>query len=81
MSELDRKCVEEYLDDIERGDAIAVIWTVNDVMDLYSYEHDEKEITLEQARDVLSNVKRRHDAEYGISWETIRFWLEEQINE
>ena len=65
MSKLNRERVEEYLDAIEKGDAIAVIWTIDDVMCDLEVEEDE-------AREILFYADRKHDAEYGICWETFR---------
>ena len=46
-------------------DSISIIWHIDDVKDL------RKGITDEQARAVLAKVKHHHDANYGISWETL----------
>lgn len=63
MSEWRRKAVERWLDDIESGDAIAIIWTTEDVMSYCDVDE-------ERAREILSYADRKHDAEYGICWET-----------
>ena len=36
-------------------------------------------LTEEQIANVLSNVQRRFDANYGISWDTIEFWIGEEV--
>ncbi len=49
---------------------IAIIWSVDDVME------ECKWLTKEQAHDVLYYVKRKHDANVGVNWETLRHWAE-----
>ena len=79
MSEFDRRCIEGYLEDFESGDAIATIWTVNDVIDAASSWG--KEVTEREARTVLRRVHDRHDAEYGISWTEIEHTIDEVCGE
>ena len=69
MSEWDRKHVETYLKDIESGDAIAIIWTTEDVR-LHAEELG-AELTNDEAREVLYRVNRKHDANYGICWDVL----------
>lgn len=66
--------IKGYVDDFTNGDAIAIIWCIDDVY--YTAEEMGYALTVEQARDVLSLMDRKHDAEYGIGWETIRAHIE-----
>jgi hypothetical protein len=50
---------------LARDGKIAAIWCVEDVQQL------RPDLTAEQAWDVLYEVGRKHDAEYGISWTTL----------
>jgi len=50
-------------------DTIEVSWHVDDVLERAS--QIECECSVEQAYDVLYALKRNHDANHGISWETI----------
>ena len=79
MSKFDRHCVEDFLDDFESGNAVAIIWTVNDV--LSSASSWNKDVSEEEARTVLRRVHDRHDAEYGISWTEIEYAVDEVIQE
>jgi hypothetical protein len=45
---------------------IAITWHIDDVKGIRS------DLTDEQAMDVLYEVKRKHDAEWGVSWTTLR---------
>jgi len=53
----------------QRGE-IAVPWSIADVKDV------RPDLSDEQCWEVLENVKRKHDAEYGISWTTLASWAD-----
>lgn len=55
-------------------DRIAVIWCTDDV--LGRAQERGKKISKKKARDILSNMLRRHDTDLGISWTTIDCWLD-----
>jgi hypothetical protein len=50
---------------------IASIWCVEDVQSI------RPDLTREQAWEVLEEVGRKHDAEYGISWTTLECMADE----
>ena len=59
-------------------DRIAIVWSVQDVLECapaYDKNKDviEGKYTLntDEARDILKNVGRKHDASKGVSWQTI----------
>jgi hypothetical protein len=60
--------VKEVDDDDD--DHIALVWSVEDVLSVAP------ELTAEQAREVLYHVKRNHDADRGVNWDTLRFAAE-----
>ena len=66
MSLYERQNVERYLDMFESGDAIALIWQVDDVTSLAIDMG--VELSDQEARDILWEAARRHDANEGISW-------------
>jgi hypothetical protein len=70
VNNMGRKLSKELIDQIESGDAIALIWQIEDVI------NEGKEIgitvTPEQAREVLEEVESNHDCTMGVSWESIR---------
>lgn len=50
-------------------DKIAIVWGSEDVI---GYAKDQgKDISEEDARDILQTMFQKHDCEYGITWETI----------
>lgn len=56
---------------LREQDQIAIIWSIEDVQDICR-ETDNVELTDEQAREVLFEAEKRHDANYGISLDTLR---------
>jgi len=56
-------------------DKMAVVWCTNDVIE----RGKEKgiNITEERAVEIIKEMHHRHDCEYGITWNTIDFYLTE----
>ena len=52
------------------GEHIHIIWCVDDVL-LYVTR-----LTREQAKEVLHEAYRRHDAELGITWDTFSIYAD-----
>ena len=50
---------------------IAIIWSIEDVQTI------REDLSDEQAMKVLLEVKRTHDADAGVHWDTLRFWADE----
>lgn len=76
MSLESRKRVEYYLDAIERGDAIAIIWQIDDIISMAESGYD-KTLSDEDARDILWSIGRRHDASIGVNWDVIEVYLDD----
>jgi len=55
--------------------SIATIWSIEDVQGI---RHD---LTDEQAAEVIEEVGRKHDAEWGITWTTLEVVAEELFPE
>ena len=50
---------------------IAIVWRIEDVQGLNNG------LTDEQAGEVLTHLDNKYDANYGISWDTIRYAIED----
>ena len=78
MSEKKWAEVEFWKEHIKAGKAIAVIWTVDDVLaEAESWE--DMDINEEDAKEILANIDKYHDAEQGVCWDVIRAWIDEYI--
>ena len=71
---LERTCKRGIID----GTIIADIWHDEDVRS--RAEDMGVDITEEQIKEVLSCVHRKADANIGINWDTIDYWIEEVIS-
>lgn len=54
---------------------IAIVWSVSDVNQRAKARG--LNVTTEQAIDILDKMKANHDAELGVSWLNIDYWLGE----
>jgi hypothetical protein len=63
------------MNDFDPNTQIAIIWSIEDVQENHPW------VTDEQAFEVLQTLKKHHDANLGINWETIDFWVEEMYPE
>lgn len=64
---------------IKDGLEIAITWDVDDVY--HQAKEDGIEVTEEEAKSILAEMKHRHDAEHGISWGTISCYLDNLVRE
>jgi len=58
-------------------DKVAIIWQVDDVRD-HAERNDFRVPTVDAAREILAEMDRRHDANNGISWDTIEWHLQDR---
>lgn len=62
----------------EVNSTIDVTWSTFDV--LFKAEEMEIDLTQDQAVEILQNIKKSHDCENGITWETIKQGIESFID-
>jgi hypothetical protein len=65
---------ESLLKEFEQYKKESVKWSVEDFT---WYEHDTYTINEEQAQEALERMIYKHDAELGINWTTIEYYIEE----
>lgn len=62
---------------LESPDTIFIEWSIDDVLEVAKQQ--KRRITKKQAREILSNIERHHDAELGVNWMTIECALEYDV--
>lgn len=65
---------EERMEAVDRHDSatqIVIVWSIEDVLGR------RPDLTKEQAKDVLDMVVRRHDCNFGVSWDNLDCCAEE----
>ena len=89
-----RKIIIEIPDNVTEAAAVDAIkrafdpdwmaswWHISDVMDSFNSEEDHEELNLtdDEAREVLRLADKYHDCEQGINWEVLYSWAEDVIN-
>ena len=60
---------------MNKQDQISIIWCVDDVI----WQAKERGIKIgkKQAREVLQLLERKHDANIGINWDVIDYYIDE----
>ena len=59
-------------------DTLNIIWTSQDIIDQANDGMD-IDLSIEDAREVLRLLERKHDSEVGINWQSITCAIEEII--
>jgi precorrin-6B methylase 2 len=59
---------------LESPDTIFIEWSIEDVIEVAKQQ--KMRVTNKQAREVLSNIERHHDASLGVNWMTIECALD-----
>lgn len=73
--------VDELIEEIRsrKTEKAIIVWSLEDI---YGIAKDMGEtITEEEATEILAMIEKRHDAEYGVTWETIRFHVARTVEE
>ena len=71
------KAIQHLQKSFKSTEVIAIaIWTVSDVVE--RAKKREIELSQEQAEEVLDNIDRHQDCNFGISWDTIDNYIDNQ---
>ena len=60
---------------------ISIVWNDEDIRAYAADMNLSSELTDKEIGKVLDSLYRNHDAETGISWETIGIWIDEVVGE
>ena len=61
-------------------DTISINWEIDDVRSR-NEDNDGDELSDDQCRLVLEKIKNNHDANIGVNWEVIDFWIEQILKD
>lgn len=64
---------------IERQDAIALVWSWEDV--LYKAAEKGHRLSRKACAEIISEVGRKHDCELGVTWLTLDIYIDEAVSE
>jgi len=69
-----KKMYEDLVEEFENYKSRSVTWSVCDFTDL---DKDGWQITEEQAQNALNDMLHHHDANLGITWDTVDYYYEQ----
>ena len=72
-----RKTHEGYKDD----EYICDVWTINDVFEMAEMNHPDVKLSDDQAKNILRMMQKYHDAENGLTYDTLAYWTEQEIKD
>ena len=72
-----RKTHEGYKDD----EYICDVWTIDDVFEMAEMNHPDVKLSDDQAKNILRMMQKHHDAENGLTYDTLAYWTEQEIKD
>ena len=60
-------------------DRMAILWEIGDVRSEAEGMEPPVELTDEECREILAQVLKYNDANIGVTWETLRFYIREHV--
>ena len=75
-----KKLIKDLQDNYNPYDTIAIsLWGISDVYEAAELNDYDKEITEEQAKEVIEWVENHQDANDGINWDVVWMGIQETI--
>lgn len=74
------------MEETKYPEQIEIVWTVDDILNLLVGIDEQSGMdilyrnlgmTRQEAASVLYEVERHHDANLGVTWDTLHYWVEE----
>ncbi len=70
-----KKAIKKALEILDDRDRICICWYIDDILQR-AEDTNHKPVTKKKAREILEEMEHRHDANNGITWDTIDFYLD-----
>lgn len=77
LTDLQNRVQDDILEN--DGETIYIAWNIMDVLE--QAKNNDIELTTQEAKDVLALQYRKHDAEQGVSWDSLDYWIDEVVRE
>ncbi len=72
-----RNTHETYKDD----EYICDVWTIDDVFEMAKMNHPDVKLSDDQAKNILRMMQKYHNAENGLTYDTLAYWTEQEIKD
>ena len=64
---------------MKAGHAIALIWTIHDILEMEGPNGDPHGLSEEEAIRILRQIEENHDANHGISWDHLEYAIHDHL--
>lgn len=70
--------IREEFDEVLKGNEIMISWSIGDIQSEYSDRYDDAVLTDDDARDILVEIERKHNPEFGINYDVIDEYIQDK---
>ena len=60
---------------------ICDVWTIDDVFEMAKMNHPDVKLSDAQAKNILRMMQKYHNAENGLTYDTLAYWTEQEIKD
>jgi hypothetical protein len=74
-------CAKRKPDGYKDDEYICDVWTIDDVFEMAKMNHPDVKLSDDQAKNILRMMQKYHDAENGLTYDTLAYWTEQEIKD
>ena len=72
-------CAKRKPDGYKDDEYICDVWTIDDVFEMAKMHHPDVKLSDAQAKNILRMMQKYHNAENGLTYDTLAYWTEQEI--
>ena len=72
-------CAKRKPDGYKDDEYICDVWTIDDVFEMAKMNHHDVKLSDAQAKNILRMMQKYHNAENGLTYDTLAYWTEQEI--
>ena len=74
-------CAKRKPDGYKDDEYICDVWTIDDVFEMAKMNHPDVKLSDDQAKNILHMMQKYHNAENGLTYDTLAYWTEQEIKD
>ena len=74
-------CAKRKPDGYKDDEYICDVWTIDDVFEIAKINHPDVKLSDAQAKNILRMMQKYHNAENGLTYDTLAYWTEQEIKD
>jgi hypothetical protein len=74
-------CAKRKPDGYKDDEYICDVWTIDDVFEMAKMNHPDVKLSDAQAKNILRMMQKYHNAENGLTYDTLAYWTEQEIKD